>query len=107
MLMEKTGYANFKIVDTQTGKRFYVQNEDFLTPFQQKQMSTQADFIIEYAHYLGEHFTSQGHQNLAVYVESYASLNGRRSQPYIDPEIDLMTLKNNFSNRSFILPLNE
>ncbi len=107
MLMEKTGYANFKIVDQKTGKRFYVQNEDFLTQFQQKQMSTQADFIIEYAHYLGNHFTSQGHQNVGVYVESYASLNGRKSQLYINPEIDLMTLKNNFNHRYYILPLNE
>ena len=107
MLMEKTGYANFKIVDQKTGKRFYVQNEDFLTPFQQKQMATQADFIIEYAHFLGHHFTSQGHQNVAVYVESYASLNGRKSQPYVDPNIDLMSLKNNLNHRSFILPLHE
>lgn len=107
MLMEKTGYANFKIVDQKTGKRFYVQNEDFLTAFQQKQMSTQADFIIEYAHYLGQHFTNQGHQNLAVFVESYASLNGRRSQPYINPDVDLLKLKNNFKHRNYILPLND
>ncbi len=107
MLMEKTGYANFKVVDAVSGKRFYVQNEDFLTAFQQKQMSTQADFIIEYAHYLGKHFASQGHQNLQIFVESYASLNGRKSQIYLDPDVDLLTLENNFGNRYFIKPLNE
>ena len=107
MLMEKTGYANFKIVDGKTGKRFYVQNEDFLTSFQIKQMSTQADFIVEYAHKLGDHFTSQGHQNVEVYVESYASLNGRPSQAYVDPNINLMTVKNNLKHRPYILPLNE
>lgn len=107
MLMEKTGYANFKIVDGKTGKRFYVQNEDFLTPFQQKQMATQADFIIEYAHYLGRHFASQGHQNIEVYVESYASLNGRKSQPYIAPTVNLLELNNNFEHRNYIIPLDE
>ncbi len=107
MLMEKTGYANFKIVNGKTGKRFYVQNEDFLTAFQQKQMSTQADFIVEYAHYLGNHFESQGHQNVEVYVESYASLNGRKSQEYINPEIDLMKVKINLKNKEYILPLHD
>ncbi len=107
MLMEKTGYANFKVVDSQSGKHFYVQNEDFLTSFQQKQMSTQADFIIEYAHYLGEHFKSQGHQNIQIFVESYASLNGRKSQPYIDPDVDLLTVKNSLAHKKYILPLHE
>lgn len=90
MLMEKTGHANFKIVDGKSGKRFYVQNEDFLTAFQQKQMSTQPDFILEYGQYLGEHFASQGHKNIEVYVESTVAINGRKSQNYIDPEVDLM-----------------
>ncbi len=107
MLMEKTGYANFKIVNEETGKRFYVQNDDFLTAFQQKQMSTQPDFIIEYAHYLGNHFEAQGHGDVAVYVESYASLNGRPSQVYIDPNVNLRELDNNPFYRPYILPLND
>ena len=92
MLMEKTGYANFKIVNGKTGNRFYVQNDDFLSSFQEKQMSTQPDFILEYGQYLGNHFKSQGHEHVEVYVESYASLNGRSNQIYIDPKVDLMTV---------------
>ena len=107
MLMEKTAYANFKVVDGKSGKRFYVQNEDFLTDFQQKQMATQADFIVEYAHYLGDHFEKQGHENLEIYVESFASLNGRKSQVYLNPEIDLLTIKNGLENRTYIMPFNE
>ena len=105
MLMEKTAYANFKVVDGVSGKRFYVQNEDFLTAFQQKQMSTQADFMIEYAHFLGAHFASQGHENVQIFVESFASLNGRPSQTYINPEVDLLSLKNDLKPRNYILPL--
>ena len=51
MLMEKRGY-HFKIEDSVT-KNFSVNNQDFLTPFQEKQMSFQPDFILEYAHFLG------------------------------------------------------
>ena len=107
MLMEKTGYANFKVVDGLTGQFFYVQNDDFLTAFQEKEMSTQADFIIEYAHMLEAHFVSQGHQNIEIYVESYASLNGRRSQPFIDPTVDLTELKNSLWNKDYITPIRD
>lgn len=33
MLMEKAGYANFKIVDLEKGTFFMVDNSGFLTPF--------------------------------------------------------------------------
>ncbi len=107
MLMEKAGYSNFKIVNKETGQRFYVDNSDFLTSFQEKQMSFQPDFILEYAHYLKEHFESQGHEHVGVYVESYVALNGRRSMAFIDPNIDLGLQKESFKHKTWILPFND
>ncbi|WKB81552.1 HTTM domain-containing protein [Cellulophaga lytica] len=107
MLMEKMGYANFKIVDSVSKKQFYVNNADFLTPFQEKQMSTQPDFIVQYAHYLGDHFKEQNHKNIQVYVESYVALNGRLSKPYIDPSVDLYQQKDLFKHKTWILPFND
>lgn len=105
--MEKSGYAQFKIEDKSSGKWFYVNNDDFLTPFQEKQMSFQPDFIVEYAHFLKEHFEKDGHKNLAIYVESYVALNGRLSQPYIDPKVDLTQVHDSFEHKSWILPFND
>lgn len=107
MLMEKTGMANFKIVNHETGKRFYVQNEDFLTPLQQKQMSTQADMIWEYGQYLGKHFESQGHEHVGVYVENVASLNGKKTQTFIKPDVDLMRINRVRGIFQYIEPLHE
>ena len=107
MLAEKAGYAQFKIMDKKSGKWFYVDNSDFLTPLQEKQMSFQPDFILEYAHYLKSHFESQGHQNVGVYVESYVTLNGRLSQPFVDPEIDLGEQEESFRPKTWILPFND
>ena len=107
MLMEKAGYAQFIIKNTKTGSQFAVNNSDFLTPFQEKQMSTQPDFILEYAHYLGTHFKSQGHQNIAVHVESYVALNGRLSQPFISPEVNLLDLEDTFRHKDWILEFND
>ena len=104
MLIEKSGIASFKIVDAKTKNFFYVDNKDFLTPFQEKEMSTQPDFILQYANYLGDHFASQGHQNIEVYVDSYVALNGRLSERFIDPNTNLYQLKESFKHKDWILP---
>ena len=105
--MEKAGFAQFKVVDAETGKRFLVDNSDFLTPFQEKQMAFQPDFILEYAHFLAEHFRKDGHENIEIYVENYVALNGRKSQPYISPEVNLLNFADSFKHKTFILPFND
>lgn len=107
MLMEKAGYSTFKIVNKETNEFFYVNNSDFLTSFQEKQMSYQPDFILEYAHYLGDHFTSQGHENVQVFVDSYVALNGRLSRPFIDAKVDLYQQKESFKHKHWIVPFND
>lgn len=107
MLMEKMGYTTFKIVDEKTGDFFYVKNEDFLTPLQEKQMSFQPDLILEYAHYLGDHFIKQGHKNVQVFAESYVALNGRLSQPFVDKKVNLFKEKESFKHKNWILPFND
>lgn len=107
MLMEKMGTTTLTIVDTSTGNKFTVDNSDFLTPQQEKQMSFQPDFILEYAHLLKEHFESQGHQNIAIYANSYVALNGRRSTQFIDPTTDLTKQQESFNTKTWILPFND
>ncbi|WP_370088841.1 HTTM domain-containing protein [Ekhidna sp.] len=106
MLMEKAGYANFKIIDRTNNEIFYIDNSDFLTSFQEKQMSFQPDFVLEYAHYLRDHFAAQG-KEVEVYVESHAALNGRRSQPFIDPSVDLAKQQESFKHKNWILPFKD
>ncbi|MFP2995995.1 HTTM domain-containing protein [Spongiivirga sp. MCCC 1A20706] len=107
MLMEKSGYAQFKIVDKNTDKWFYVDNSDFLTPFQEKQMSFQPDFILEYAHFLSDHFSSKNETKVAVYVENVVSLNGRPSTTFVDPTVDLSQIKESFKHKNWIIPFND
>jgi hypothetical protein len=107
MLMEKRGYTTFKVVDSQNENSFYVMNDDFLTEFQERQMSFQPDFILEYAHFLGKHYKSQGLKNIEIYADSYVALNGRISKRFIDPDRDLLKEKRGFKNKDWIIPLNE
>jgi hypothetical protein len=107
MLMEKTGYANFKVVDSDTGRQFYVDNTEFLTRFQEKQMSFQPDFILEYAHFLEDHYAEQGIDDPKIYVDSYVALNGRGSQRYVNPDVDLTTIKQTDYRTTWLMPFND
>ena len=110
MLVEKIGYTTFKIKykSAQGVETFKViGNEDFLTDFQEKQMSFQPDFILEYAHYLGDYYTEKGYLNVAVYADSYVSLNGRRHQQFVNPKVDLYKEKESFKYKTWIIPIND
>jgi len=106
MLMDKVGYTTFKIKDKKSGNFFMVDNEKFLTPFQEKQMSFQPDFILEYAHFLGKNFSDESNE-IEVYAESFVALNGRPSQRFIHPNVNLYGERESFKNKTWVLPLND
>ena len=104
MLMEKNAYTTFVVKD-ETGKIAEVRNKDYLTPQQEKQMSTQPDMIVQFAHFIAEEYNeNKGFINAEVYVDSYAALNGHPSQPFIDNTIDLAKQPINFAPKKWILP---
>ena len=105
--MEKIGYTTLKIEDNDSGKSFYINNSDFLTPFQEKQMSFQPDFIIEYAHHVGDYYKEKGYENLSVFADSHVALNGRKSQRFIDPSINLYQQKRSLKNYKWVLPFKD
>ena len=107
MLIEKKGFTEFKIVDGETSESFYVINSDFLTEFQERQMSFQPDFILEYAHYLGDHYNNNGFNDVEVYAESFVTLNGRPSKRFVDPNINLMKEKRGFTDKKWITNLDD
>ena len=107
MLIEKAGYTSFKVVDNLTGNSELVNNNLYLTKFQEKQMSFQPDMIIEYAHYLADVYSDRGFSDISVYADSYVTLNGRPSQKFINPEVDLTKQKRGFKNKDWILPLDD
>ncbi|WP_313807104.1 HTTM domain-containing protein [Flavobacterium sp.] len=107
MLMEKSGYTQFKVVDAITKKAIHIDNSQFLTPFQEKQMSFQPDFILEYAHYLHHYYKEAGINAPEVYVESYVALNGRLSRKYIDPKVNLAQENESFKPKNWILPFTD
>ena len=107
MLMEKAGYTNFTIIDNVSQKKILVENDKFLSKFQEKQMSFQPDMILEFAHFLGDHYKDQGFKMPSVFVDSYVTLNNRTSSRFIKKDEDLMKVKDSFCKKHWIIPFKD
>jgi len=107
MLMEKAGHATFHIRNPETGNEWQVRNWDYLTPNQEKEISTRPDMILQFAHHLEDEYQKNFGGDVEVTVTSNVTLNGRRSQPLIDPNVDLTVQERGFAHKDWILPFNE
>lgn len=104
MLVEKAGDATFYVKDGVTGREGIVYNREFLNIHQEKQMSFQPDMILQFAHFLGKHYSINGVQKPQVRAEVYVTMNARKAQLLIDPHVDLMQVKDTWAPKSWILP---
>lgn len=115
MLIEKVGYAQFYIHETLKDRKKLIENENFLSPQQEKMMSTQPDMIIQYAQHISSVYkdstisTSNGEiikfgNPPKVTADIKVSLFNKGSRSYIDEKTNLSKQKRGFLNKSWILP---
>tara|TARA_B110000902_G_scaffold13715_1_gene16402 strand:+ start:789 stop:2180 length:1392 start_codon:yes stop_codon:yes gene_type:complete len=114
MLIEKAGYSQFYIHEPKMDRKMLIQNRDYLTPQQEKMMSTQPDMILQYAHYLSDTFKdstiieSNGEiikmgDNPKITADITVSLFNKGSRKFIDPKQNLSKSKRGFTNKEWIL----
>lgn len=104
MLMEKAGYTVFHVHNPKTNKTWEVPNWQYLTPNQEKMMATQPDMILQFAHFLEQEYKNQGLEDVEIRAESHVTLNGRKSRPLINSNVDLTEEKRGFAHKEWILP---
>lgn len=104
MLMEKDGWTLFHVRDPQSGRTWTVAPKKYLSPEQNKMMSSQPDMILAFAHFLADEFRARGIASPEVRVDAYASLNGRPNARLIDPAVDLAREQDGFAPKRWILP---
>lgn len=99
MLIEKTGSAEFRVVERSSGRERTVFPRSILTRAQDKMMATQPDLILQFAHELARRYG-----DVAVYADVWAVLNGRPVARLIDPTVDLAQEHDTLANKPWILP---
>ena len=107
MLMEKAGTATFYVKDRKSGREGIAINSEFLNRHQEKQMAFQPDMMLQFAHFLHEHYEAEGLHDPIVRVESYVTLNARPSQLIIDPDKNLAKVSDSWAHKEWIVDWKE
>jgi hypothetical protein len=108
MLRQKQAYGSFTVKNLSTNKVERINIRDHLTKRQKRKMLTHPEMILQFAHYLRDQYSAEYGNEVAVYADIRAKLNGRKYQQYIDPEVDLA--KEEFSwwkHKEWVVPLKE
>ncbi|WP_461532485.1 HTTM domain-containing protein [Sinomicrobium sp.] len=104
MLRSRGGYIRFKVVDKKTGAEEIVFPKDRLSVKQRRIISTKPDVIWQFAQRLKKEYAQEG-KDVAVYAVGKVRVNRRSLQTFIDPKVDLTSVKwDHFRHSSWILP---
>ncbi len=102
MVMEKAGSVEFQVHEPSTGRSWDVAPTAYLTRHQARMMATQPDHILQLAHVVAADFRAKGVVDPEVWVDAFASLNGRPRERLIDPTIDLAREADGLTPRAWI-----
>lgn len=104
-LRDKRGTARFFVTTPSTDRTFVVDPGDHLASWQYIPMTTRPYMILQFAHYLADTFTPPGGQRPQVRAHVMTSLNFRRPQVLIDPQVDLASVEDVQPPVDWIVPL--
>ena len=88
MLIEKTGFIEYRVVDPSKDRSWLVSPRNELSPLQYKMLSTQPDMMEDYGRHLASRYADQG-LSVQIYADSWVSWNGRPARPALDRNRDL------------------
>lgn len=106
MLHHKTGRVDYVVRNRVSGKTWRVRPERWLTARQRRKLAGRPEFVLQFAHVLRDHYAARG-RDVEVRANAHASLNYRRRQRLIDPDVDLARVRSSFRHYTWILPFED
>jgi len=104
-LRSKSANIVFDIKTDQLSAADRMEFENSLYSEQARNMAIHPDIIIQFAHFIRDHFQEMGHTNIVINARSQAKLNDRPWQTFIDPKANLALLSRDLKHRNWIVPL--
>lgn len=89
MLRLRSSMTSIKIYNKTTGKKIYVNKDNYLTKKQQKMLS-KPDGIWQFCQRLKAEYAERG-EEIEIYVNAKVSINGGEFKPLIDKKFDMAT----------------
>jgi vitamin K-dependent gamma-carboxylase len=107
MLRGKKVVLGFAIKDEKTSVVADRPIREFLTPEQHDKLGRDPEMILHFSHFLRDQYKSETGNDAQVYAMALVSLNGRKPQLMIDPNVDLAREPRGIMNRDWVMPLTE
>jgi vitamin K-dependent gamma-carboxylase len=89
MLAEKTGSVRYTARDGADGRVWSITPSTYLTPVQQLALAKDPRLIIQFARHVAAELRARTGDDIAVFADAFASLNGRPTQRLIAADVDL------------------
>ncbi|MFT4704786.1 MAG: vitamin K-dependent gamma-carboxylase [Bradymonadia bacterium] len=103
MVREKSADVVYR-VRYADGRERLVPPSRYLTTYQEREMGGQPDLVLQLAHRIAADERERTDAPVQVYADVFASWNGRPAARLIDPETDLATIEQSWSQADWILP---
>jgi vitamin K-dependent gamma-carboxylase len=107
MLQRQSVRGYFYVTDPTTGRTKRVAPRDFLTPLQLVRVYWQPDTVLQCAHFLAKTMPRMETTPLTVEARIFVSINGRRPELFVDPNVNLAEQSRTLLPPRWILPTHE
>jgi hypothetical protein len=107
MLVHKRGYAWMYAVDPRTRQAVPIDVRPLLSRWQLRYFAHDPDRVLQLAHHVSRELQRGGFGNQEVRAIALISLNGRKPQLLIDPQVNLATTPRRLGRATWVLPLSE
>ncbi len=104
MVREKNASVSYRVRSASSPRTLYVEPRAYLTDRQARELEGQPDLILQLAHHIAEDFQARGMNDVEVYADAIASLNGRAGARLIDERVDLARISEGLRSAPWILP---
>lgn len=107
MLRSKAGSITYRVRVPGHPREIEIAPRRYLSDHQEREFGGQPDLILQLAHRIADDFRARGHTDVEVRVDAWVSLNGRRAQRMIDPDVDLARVRDGFAKATWVTPAPE
>lgn len=107
MLCDKTPAMRLFAIDKQTRRVTAIDPRPLLNEWQLNYMSYDPDLLVQFSQHLATELRQTKNLDVEIRAQVFCSLNGRRPQLLVDPQIDLASQTRSLSPQPWIVPLKE
>ena len=107
MLRDKKWKIGFLAINRLKDSSGIIDARPYLSSHQLRRMAQDPELIRQFSHFLAKELRLHGHAEIEILVSSWISLNGRKPQRMIDPDVDLASLHATWGPARWIIPLAE